>query len=146
MKNQKNNISQKTKPILEWQIGKFGRYADFKFVLPYQFLLICRLMDVTPETVVSDFMDNLSCGSWKRQGRDEAKEKLIAYFIEHKYGQHHYSSQDIQQIFKELDAIGLLFPKDAKDKMLDLHSKWREKYYHYWFKKWFKKPRKLMQK
>ena len=47
---------------------------------------------------------------------------------------------------KEMDAIGLLFPKDAKDKMIDLHSKWRDKYYNYWFKKWFRKPRKLVQK
>lgn len=101
-------------------------------------------MDITPENVVCDFMDNLSCGSWKREGRDEAKEHLINYFISHGYGQHHYSEADIREIFKEMDALGLLFPKNGKRKMVDIYAKWRDKYHTHWFKKWFRKPRRKL--
>ena len=129
---------------MKWQTGKYDRYANFKIILPYQFLLLCKLMDVTPETVVLDFLCNLNCGSGKREGRDNAKAKLIEYFIEHDYGQHRYSKEDIQQVFKEMDAIGLLFPKNANDEMIDLYSKWRDKHYEYWFEKWFHKPRRKL--
>ncbi len=132
------------KPCMKWQTGDYERHADFRFTLPYQFLLLCRLMDITPDQVLTDFMDNLSCGSWKRQGRDKAKEKLIDYFVEHGYGQHHYTAEDIRTIFKELDAIGLLWPEGAKMKLIDLHAEWRDKYHTYWFKKWFRKPKRKL--
>lgn len=138
------NHPQKPKPRLKWQTGDYERHADFRFVLPYQFLLLCKLMDITPDQVLTDFMDNLSCSSWKRQGRDKAKERLIDYFVEHGYGQYRYTAEDIRAIFKELDAIGLLWPEGAKMKLIDLHAEWRDKYHTYWFKKWFKKPRRRL--
>lgn len=97
-------------------------------------------MDVTPEDVIRDFTDNLSCGSWKREGRDKAKEHLINYFITHGYGQHHYSEEDIRGMFKEMDALGLLFPRDGKSKLVDLYADWWDKQHTYFFifKKWFK--------
>lgn len=134
---------QKLKPIKKWQTGDYERNAEFKFFLPYQFLLLCKLMEVTPDQMLSDFMDNLSCGSWRREGRDKAKELLVQYFIEHGYGQDHYTLDDIRTIFKEMDAIGLLFPVNGKSKFIEFHAKWRDKYYNFWFKKWYKKPRKL---
>lgn len=51
-----------------------------------------------------DFMDNLSCGSWRREGRDEVKAKLIEYFILHKYGHDYYTAEEIREIFKKMDA------------------------------------------
>lgn len=72
------------------------------------FLLIAKLVNVPPDDIVTDFMDNLSCGSWKRKGRDKAKEKLVDYFIEHGYGQEYYTAEDIRTMFKELDVIGCL--------------------------------------
>jgi hypothetical protein len=137
-------VQRKPRPELKWQTGEYDRHAEYKFILPYQFLLLCRLMDTTPENVVSDFMDNISCGSWKREGRDEAKEHLINYFIAHGYGQHHYSENDIREIFKEMDAMGLLFPKDGESKMVDLYADWRDKHHTYFFKKWFRKPRRKL--
>ena len=135
---------RKHKPELKWQTGDYDRYAKYEFILPYQFLLLCKLMDITPEKVVSDFMDNLSCGSWKREGRDGAKEHLINYFIAHGYGQHHYAETDIREIFKEMDALGLLFPRDGNIKLVDLYADWRDKHHTYFFKKWFKKPRRKL--
>src|SRR5437868_14546055 len=98
---------------MNWQTGDFSSQIHFNFTLPYQFLLLCKLMDITPMEVLTDFMDNLSCGSWKREGRDRAKQKLIEYFIEHGYGQSRYSIADIGSIFKEMDDIGLLYPKNV---------------------------------
>jgi hypothetical protein len=142
----KKQPTRKRKPELKWQTGDYERYAQFNFILPYQFLLLCRLVDVTPEQVVVDFTDNLSCGSWKREGRDKAKEHLINYFIAHGYGQQHYSEEDIRQMFKEMDALGLLFPTNGKRKMVDLYADWRDKHHTWWFKKWFRKPRRKLSK
>lgn len=91
---------QKPKPELKWQTGAYERHAEYKFILPYQFLLLCRLMDITPRDVLNDFMDNLYCGSWKREGKDKAKEQLINYFIALGYGQQHYAEDDIRAMFK----------------------------------------------
>lgn len=135
---------RKPKPELKWQTGDYDRHAEYRFILPYPFLLLCRLMDVIPELVLLDFIDNLSCGSWHRKGRDKAKEHLINYFIAHGYGQHHYSEGDIREIFKEMDALGLLFPKNGKNDLIDLYADWSDKHHTYWFRKWFKKPRRKL--
>jgi hypothetical protein len=137
---------QKPKPTLKWQTGDYSRHAEFKFILPYQFLLLCRLMEVTPEEVVLDFTENLACGSKEREGRDKAKEHLIDYFIAHGYGQQHYTEEDLRRIFREMDAVGLLFPKNAKAVMFHRYIQWRDKHYSYWFKQWFRKPRRKLPK
>ncbi len=135
----KKSIPRKPRPELKWQTGDYERHAEFKFVLPYPFLLLCRLVDKTPEDIIRDFADNLSCGSWKREGKGLAKEHLINYFVEYGYGQHHYSSEDIRQMFKEMDALGSLFPTNGNMKLIDLYVNWRNKYFTYFFKKWFRK-------
>lgn len=142
-KNSTHKPSQrKPKPELKWQTGAWERHATFQFMLPYQFLLLCRLMDITPKAVITDFMDNLSCSSWNREGRDVAKEHLINYFIAHGYGQEHYTEANIRQVFKEMDAVGMLFPRESNGKMVDRYAKWRDKHQTWWFKKWFRKTRR----
>ena len=138
--------TQKPKPGKKWQTGDYDRYPHYEFILPYQFLLLCRLLDITPEGVINDFMENLSCGSWRREGRDKAKEHLINNFIELGYGQDIYTEEDIRQMFKEMDALGLLFPKNSKGKMIDHYAKWRDKHHNHWFKQWFRKPRRKLSK
>jgi hypothetical protein len=124
---------------MKWQTGAYARHANFNFILPYQFLLLCKLMDTTPQQMLIDFMDNLSCSAWKREGRDKAKTYLIEYFIEHGDGQKHYAVEDIRSIFKEMDAVGMVWPTDGKMKLMELSAKWQKKYHAYWFKKWFNK-------
>lgn len=138
----KKKLKNTAAPRLKWQTGEYDRNAAFKFMLPYPFLLLCKLVDKTPEDIIRDFVDNLSCGSWNRAGRDQAKEHLIHYFIAHGYGQHHYCEEDIRQMFKEMDAMGLLFPTNGKMKLLDVYADWRDQHQHYFFKKWFRKPRR----
>ncbi len=135
---------RKLKPELKWQTGMYTRHPTYHFTLPYPLLLLCRLVDEEPERLLIDFMDNLSCSSWKREGRDEAKEHLINYFIAHGYGQQHYTEEDLRLMFKEMDALGMLFPKSGNGKLVDVYAKWRKKHHTYWFKKWFRKPRRKL--
>lgn len=144
MKKTRPKKIRKPKPELKWQTGAYDRYAEFRFILPYQFLLLCRLMDVTPEQVIRDFTDNLACGSWKREGRDEAKVHLISYFLAHGYGQHHYTEADIRRIFKEMDALGLLFPHNGDSELIDRYARWRDKHHTHWFKQWYYKTKRKL--
>src|SRR5690606_37624847 len=107
---------KKAKPVMKWQTGAYSRIAEFKITLPYPFLLLCKLVDTTPEQMLRDFADNLSCGSWKREGRTEAKTHLIDYFLAAGYGRGLYSEEEIRKIFSEMDAVGLLFPGNSKEK------------------------------
>jgi hypothetical protein len=134
--------TKKEKPELAWQRGKYNRSQQYSFHLPYNFLLLCGLWQVTPENVLLDFMDNISFGSWKREGRDNAKAHLAAYIIAMGYGQQFYTPADIQSMFKELDALGMLFPKNNDMELLDAHVLWRNKYLTAWFDQWFSKVRR----
>ena len=73
------------------------------------------------------------CDSWNREALDNEKEQLINYFIAHGYGQHNYSEEDIRKIFKEMDALGMLFPTNANNDLVDLYTKWLHKHHTHWF-------------
>jgi hypothetical protein len=49
-------------------------------------------------------------------------------------------------MFKEMDALGSLFPTNGKMKLIDLYADWRDKHHTYFFKKWFRKPRRKLSK
>jgi hypothetical protein len=134
------------KPCFKWQTGTYARHVTYEFIIPDQFLMLCRLMDTPPREVILDFMDNLACASWKREGRDIAKAHLINYFIAHGYGQRHYTETEIRDMFREMDAMGMLFPSYGSVKMIDLYSKWRKKHHRCWFKHWYRKPRRKLPK
>lgn len=80
---------------------------------------------------ITDFLDNLSHASWKRQGRDAAKQKLVEYVLLSGYGNEYYNEQQMLRAFKELDAMGLLFSHNAGDKVLDSYVAFRENYHHF---------------
>jgi len=146
MKKQKSkNQKQKSiaTPRLKWQTGEYARFQDFHFWMPYQFLLLCKLMNTTPKDVLLNFMDTLDCGSWKREEKgNKERQLLIDYFIECDYGKDFYTEEDRRKMFEEMNAVGIVWPQNAKMKLIDLHSKWRDKYHTYWFKKWFRKIRR----
>jgi len=124
----------------KWQKGPFARQAAYQWILPYPFLLLCRLVDVTPEQVLLDFMDNLSHGSWNREGREDAKQHLVAYFLAQGYGNALYNEASIRSIFRELDALGMLFPKEGDAKLLQLFEQWRRRHEDRWFRYWYHRP------
>lgn len=134
------------KPELKWQVGEYARHAEFHFILPYGFLLICRLLDKTPERMIYDFMVNTGGTNLKEEGNIASKEHLRNYFIAQGYGQHHYTETDIDDMLKELDAVGSLFPWNGGNKMVNLYAKWRNKHYRFWFKQWYHKIRRILPK
>ena len=129
-------VQQKPRPVKKWQTGDYDRHATFSFILPYPFLLLCRLMETTPADIIRDFMENLSFGSWNREGREAARRQLSDYFITQGHGGGRYSEEELRELFAEMDALGRLFPKNGKSKLIDLYAAWREKHHEYWFKKW----------
>lgn len=72
------------------------------------------------------------------------EQKIAAkdYFMSCGYGLELYTDGEIEQIFDELDTIATLWPKGGSPKLLNLHSKWRARYYKYWYKKWYWKFRR----
>lgn len=133
MKKNKNRIR---KPVMKWQTGDYQQKQTFTFELPLQFLMICKLAEVTPQQLLSDFIDNLSNGTWQREGRQKARQLLTDYFIEHGYGKHIFNAQEFHAMFSELDAMALLFPKNGDPDQLDAYAEWRTSHQQYWFDKW----------
>lgn len=132
---------KKHEPRYKWATGSYERDPDMHFILPWQFLYLCKLTGVTPATVLDQFMNDLSCDSWKRSKNENIRIHAIEYFIQSGYGQDYYSEQDIRQMFREMDAVGSLWPQTNKIKVIEWHAKWRNKYQHFWFKKWYNKLR-----
>jgi hypothetical protein len=134
----RKTASIKRREKTDWQTGDLKSYSSFSFNIPQQFLMLCRLMRVTPQQLLADFMDNLSCSTANREGRDAAKQHLINYFLDHGYGNREYSREEILSIFKELDAIGLLYPSRGSEKIIQAHLQWRENYWEYWLSRWMR--------
>ena len=136
MAKKKTRISR---PVIKRQTGDFQQTQSLKLDLPLQLLMLCKVINVTPQQLITDFIDNLSFGTWKREGRERARELLKDYFLEHGYGQEVFSQDELRSIFQELDAISLLFPKDAEPEVLSAYSSWRQAYQGYWLEKWLHK-------
>lgn len=114
---------------------QYSQHQELSLILPQQFLLICRLLQVNPQQVLIQFMTNL--GQEGYAAGEEQKTTAKDYFLSCEYGQETYTYGEIDKIFEDLKTIGALWPKDAKMSMIDLHRKWRKHYYRYWYKKWY---------
>jgi len=130
------------KPVEKPKQGPYSREQDIRLDLPYQFMLLCKLVQVPPERMLRDFMTNVGRDSWDRSPNETKRTTALAYFMECGYGQDFYTPEDLRQIFWYMDAIGGLWPRGAKMEMIDLQAKWRNRYYKYWFKKWYYKVRR----
>lgn len=137
----KNLSSRRPKPLLPWQTGEYQRHLTLQLAIPQQLLLLCKLMDVTPRQLLADFMQSLAGENPDHNIRNSAKEKLMDYFLEQRYGQEKYSREHIIDIFRELNAVTLLYPSGAENSFIDFHAQWRERYQAFWFNKWMGKVR-----
>jgi hypothetical protein len=116
------------------------RHIDFSSIMPWQFYLLCKLLEVEPSKVIYDFLCNAGMEGY---GLGEIQRaKAMEYIISCGYGQGYYTEEDIRKILKEMESISTLFPSNGKMKLIDVHSDWRKKYYKYWFRKWFRKVRR----
>lgn len=125
-----------------WLTGDYQRYAEYKIMLPYEFLMVCKLFDVTPREVIMDFVEAVSANSLKFSERQERITKAAEYMVGCGYGAGHYSDESRAQIFEELRAIGRLWPHNAPMDIIDTHADWRDRYFDYWFDKWFHQTRR----
>jgi hypothetical protein len=145
-KQQKAKKPPKKKPTLEarysWDNGEYARDQTLRLILPWQFLFMCKLTDVTPDTVIDRFMNDLGQESWKRRENDAVRQTLVDYFVLCGYGQKWYTEPEIRQMFRELDAIGSLWPENGGIKLIHRHARWKERYQAFWFKKWYRKLRR----
>ena len=145
-KKEKAKKPPQKKPTLEarykWDKDEYARDQTLRLILPWQFLFMCKLSDVTPDTVINQFMNDLGHENWKRRENDAVRQTLVDYFVMSGYGQKWYTEQEIRQMFKELDAIGSLWPENSGIKTIRRHAKWRNRYHDYWFKKWYRKLRR----
>jgi hypothetical protein len=133
------------KPRLKWQKGAYSRDQQVRIDQPYQFMLLCKLVGVPPMKMLNDFMTNIGGDSFNRTKNGECRSKAADYFIQCGYGQDFYSEPDIRQMLRELDTMGGLWPEGDKWKIIKRHAKWRDYYQdNYWFKKWYRKPRRKL--
>lgn len=115
---------------------------EFHLWIPPSVLLLCKLLDISPEQLLKDFLEILSFNSWKRPERQKQRSILTEYIVENNYGSQFYHPNDIREMFRELDALGLLYPKDGEEKTVDTYVSYRTMFYTYWFDKWAKKYRR----
>lgn len=141
MKKKTNNVVKKQThvPAFSWQTGDYARRQQFSFTLPWQFLLLSKLSGEDPHQLLSDFMNDLAYDKRECTDRENARTHLLNYFIASGYGRKYYTEEEVRQLFKEMEAIAMLWPAGAKKKLINRHSKWLYQYHAYWFKKWFKK-------
>jgi len=127
------------KPCIKWQTEDYAPTQEFRFFIPYAVLMLCKCWDCTPNQLLSDFLDNLNGGGWKREGREQAKQHLADYITAMQYGQRFYRQEEIRTQLSELDALGAQWPANGSSKMIDRFSQWRKHYIKFWFNKWFRK-------
>lgn len=120
---------------MDWQHGEYSRQISFNFILPYDFLLLCRILNLTPGTVLTDFLKNLSAFGLD-PNHSTARMKLREYFIDYSSAHVSCGSDVIRNLFYELDLIASMNPPSSNDSLLNLYEKWRDAYLMYWFDKW----------
>ena len=134
-KQQKAKKPPKKKATLEarYKLGQQALYQgpDHPVYVALAVPVTCvNSTDVTPDTVIDRFMNDLGQESWKRRENDAVRQALIDYFVLCGYGQKWYTEAEIRQMFKELDAVGSLWP-GRRDKLIHHHARVEEKYQNY---------------
>lgn len=130
-------------PTYRWEKEGYEREQEMTFILPWQFLFMCRLVEVKPYEVLHRLQEDLGQENWlRKEDRSEAQQLLVEYFIRQGWGQTYYTETELRQMFTELRSISLLWPKDAPMELIDLQARWRDAYRRYWLKKWYRKVRR----
>ena len=120
----------------------YERSQTLSFIIPWPLVALCCITDVTPDTLLHNFLHDIAHDSWKRPADDGIRSLLSEYFILRGYGKDHYTEEDIRKMFQEMDAVGMLWPETNNMKLIDKHARWRDSYQKHWFKKWYYKIRR----
>jgi len=112
------------------------RMVNCQLLVPQYLQLICKLVKISPEKILKDFMGVLGQQSLSSPRGEKPYLLLIDYFTAMTYGETNYSDADIRSMFSELKAIDDLWPHGADEKFVSSHCNWREEYLKYWLEKW----------
>jgi hypothetical protein len=115
----------------------YERDQTLRFLLPWPLMALCRITAVPPHELLHNFLNDLGHDSWKRPANDAIRSLLAEYFIQRGYGQQLYTEAEIRSMFKEMDAVGMLWPDSHNSKLIEQHARWRNAYQLFWFKKWY---------
>lgn len=144
-------MGKKKEKIVE--VDMYHKYADIdemyasknrkiQLLVPSNLRMLCAILDVKVEKLLSDFMWMLSY-SHHSSASDKQREIGMNFILTSKYGQPLYSKKQIKQMFLELKAERKIH--DTIDGMdyqdMNLFSKNCNMYKRHWFKKWFEKNR-----
>ena len=130
-------MKQKQKPLP--RPDPYSRVQDMRLTLPYQFLLLCKLLGLPPQKVLTNFMVDAGC---ERISPPGVRVSAMDYFIRCGYGQDFYKPEDIRQMLWELEAISMLCSDEGSVEQIREHARWRDHQHAYWYKKWHGKIRR----
>lgn len=119
-------------------------YEDLKVTAPFKFLLLCRVLNVKPTAVLTDFMSHV--GKEIKSRSDAPRAHAETYVLSCGYGQGHYTREDVAEMMHELDALRIVWPDNedpiAGHELVELYSQYRQEYYKHWYAKWYYKLRR----
>ena len=98
--------------------------------IPGQLVLLCQLLDTTPEEVLQAFINNVSL-EVNSSGADE-RDMAVAYFMRVGYGMHRYDMEQVGGMFQDLDQLRYRQYDVTKPADKEL----RDGYLHEWFVSW----------
>jgi hypothetical protein len=107
--------------------------------IPKQLELICQLLEITPQQVLQNFIDDVSL-EVNSSGGDERR-MAVEYFMRVGYGMHRYEFDQVEQMFDGLNWLRCQWPgNDAEKEKQYLQE--RRKFLKQWFKEWKAKESK----
>ena len=126
---------------MEWQQGEYSRKLNASFVLPYEFLLCCKLMNIPPRKMLSNFMNIISFNKGSFEEWEKSKRMFINFLSTGTREQSEIQLDQVDIMLQELHSITMLHPREGDSELLDIHEKWKDVYLPYWFNKWSRKIR-----
>ena len=101
--------------------------------IPKQLELICQLLEVTPQAVLQNFIDDVSL-EVNSSGSDERR-MAVEYFMRVGYGMHRYEFDQVEQMFDGLNWLRCQWPGNDEEKEKQYLQE-RKQFLKQWFKEW----------
>ena len=101
--------------------------------VPKQLALICELLEITPQQVLQNFIDDVSL-EVNSSGSDERR-MAVEYFMRVGYGMHRYEFDQVEQMFDGLNWLrwqqyekkGAAFKALQKQFLKEWFTEWKAK-------------------
>lgn len=107
---------------------------QLKIKINTQLAMLCELLDTTPETVIQEFINNLSLDHKYTSGSDERR-MAADYFVRVGYGMHRFTVAEVYLMFDDLNSIRLEASGHSKEEKQQSSRK-REKMLRAFYKEW----------